>query len=207
MAYRLVMILSGCGMYDGTDPHEAVLGQYFAEKNGFEVVPVAPAGPGLHVMNHTSGEAMSETGLDLQEQSARLVKGRLLEISTVPARFVDALFIPGGQGVIKNLLGGLGGEAHAPTINLIREVAALKRPILAVSLAELLVNRATGEPLGKGCFDFPPDAVYEEEGRNIFLTPGFTAATSIAQVAAGIEQMMELGRKAMLKGGSVLPIA
>ena len=43
--------------------------------------------------------------------------------------------------------------------------------------------------------------------RNIFLTPGFTAATSIAQVAAGIEQMMELGRKAMLKGGSVLPIA
>src|SRR6185369_7055067 len=150
MAYRLVMILSGCGAYDGSDPHEVVLGQYFAQKLGFEVIPVAPMGTGLHVMNHTSGEALSDTGLDLHEQSARLVKGRLLDIATVPARMVDALFIPGGQGVIKNLLGGLGGEANAPTLNLIREVAALKRPILAVSLAELLVNRATGTPLGKG---------------------------------------------------------
>lgn len=207
MNYRLLVLLSGCGMYDGSDPHETILGLYFAQKHGFEATCVAPEGKSLHVMSHVSGQSLSDEGYDLQEMSARLVKGKLLKIEEVPARFADALYIPGGQGVIKNLLGGLGGEAHPGALALVREVAGRKRPILAVSLAELLVNRATGTPLGKGCFDFPADAVYEEEGRNIFLTPGFTTAHTLAEAAAGIEQMFELGRKALESGGRVLPLA
>src|SRR5260221_9445626 len=109
-------------MYDGSDPHETILGQYFALKHGFEVTCVAPEGKSLHVMSHVSGQSLSDEGYDLHEMSARLVKGKLLKIEEVPGRFADALFIPGGQGVIKNLLGGLGGEAHAGALPLVKEV-------------------------------------------------------------------------------------
>lgn len=207
MNYRLVVILSGCGAHDGSDPHETVLGMHFAARQGFEIHCVAPEGRALHEMDHTTSEAAEGPGRDIREMSARLVKGPLVRPEDIPPRFADALFIPGGQGVIKNLMGGLGGEPHEPTLALIREAAGRKRPILAVSLAELLVNRATGTPYGKGCFDFPPDAVYEEEGLNLFLTPGFTAAQTLPQVAAGIEQMFELARRALDRSGAVLPVA
>lgn len=206
MAYRAVFLLSGCGMYDGSDPHETVLGWLAAERHGFEPVCVAPTGHSLHVMNHTTGQVTGEGGYDLMEMSARLVKGRLLEIAEVPPAYADALFIPGGQGVIKNLLGGLGGEAHAGALALVRGVAELGRPVLAVSLAELLVNRAVGTPFRRGCFDFPPDAVHEEEGRNLFLTPGFTAAQTVSQAAAGIDLLFKLARERIESSGRVLAV-
>ncbi len=207
MNYRLLVLLAGCGAHDGSDPHETVLGLHFAEKHGFEPHCVAPAMRTLHRMSHLTGETVAEEGDDLREMAARLVKGRLLEPADLPPRFADAVFIPGGQGVIKNLLGGLGGEPHEPTLALIREAASRRRPLLAVSLAELLVSRATGRPFGKGCFDIPPDAVYEEEGTSQFLTPGFTAARSLGEAAAGIEHLFVLARRVLERGAGVLPLA
>ena len=60
MNYRLLVLLSGCGMYDGSDPHETILGLYFAQKHGFEATCVAPEGKSLHVMSHVSGQSLSD---------------------------------------------------------------------------------------------------------------------------------------------------
>ena len=99
---KFAVILSGNGVYDGSEIHEAVMTLYSIVKNdaGYEIF--APDINQYHVINHITGHEMNETRNVLVE-AARIARGDIKPLSEFNADNFDALIIPGGFGVAKNL--------------------------------------------------------------------------------------------------------
>ncbi len=81
---RSAVILSGCGVFDGSEIHEAVLALHAIEKQGASWHCFAPDIEQLHVINHLTGEEMPETRNVLVE-AARLVRGKVEDVVKLKA--------------------------------------------------------------------------------------------------------------------------
>ncbi len=71
---KIGVVLSGCGVYDGSEIHEAVLTLLAIDRQGCEAVCMAPA-MDLSVTDHVTMEATGEKRAVLVE-SARIARGR-----------------------------------------------------------------------------------------------------------------------------------
>jgi enhancing lycopene biosynthesis protein 2 len=96
------VVLSGCGVYDGAEIHEAVLTLLALDRAGAQAVCFAPDKSQLHVINHLTGDEMPEERNVLVE-SARIARGKIRPLSQADAGQLDALIVPGGFGAAKNL--------------------------------------------------------------------------------------------------------
>ncbi len=99
---KFAVILSGCGVYDGAEIHEAVLTLLAIDRAGASFQCFAPDVLQHHVMNHVTGKEMPEKRNVLIE-SARIARGNIKPLSVFKAGNFDALIIPGGFGAAKNL--------------------------------------------------------------------------------------------------------
>lgn len=73
---KIGVILSGCGVYDGSEIHEAVLTLLAISRSGAQAVCFAPDKQQVDVINHLTGEAMTETRNVLIE-AARITRGEI----------------------------------------------------------------------------------------------------------------------------------
>ncbi len=142
---NIALILSGCGAYDGSDIYEAVLISYQLEKKGQRAVFFAPDILQKVVIDHLNQESLPDKRNVLHE-SARISSAQIRDISDLSGKDVDALILPGGNGVINNLTDSLGNEKYMklnPDLRrILREVYRRKKPIGACGLASLLVASA-----------------------------------------------------------------
>ena len=149
MKKKIGVILSGCGVYDGSEIHEAVFTLLAIDANGAEAVCMAPD-MALAEVNHLSGEATGATRNVLVE-SARIARGKIRNIAEVTAGDLDAVILPGGFGAAKNLcdfaLKGAGASIQPEVARLLKEMAAAKKPIGAICIAPVVVAAL----LGKEC--------------------------------------------------------
>jgi enhancing lycopene biosynthesis protein 2 len=99
---KIGVLLSGCGVYDGTEIHEAVLTLLALDRLGVEVQCIAPDMAQHHVINHLTGEEMPETRNVLVE-AARIARGNIIALSQADPDSLDGLAMPGGFGAAKNL--------------------------------------------------------------------------------------------------------
>ncbi len=99
---KIGVVLSGCGVYDGTEIHEAVLTLLAIARSGAQAICFAPDKPQADVINHLTGEAMAETRNVLIE-AARITRGDIRPLSQAQPEELDALIVPGGFGAAKNL--------------------------------------------------------------------------------------------------------
>lgn len=99
---KLAVVLSGCGVYDGSEIHEAVATLLAIEKQGANYQCFAPDIKQHHVVNHLTGEEMTESRNVLIE-AARIARGNILPLSELNLENFDGLVFPGGFGVAKNL--------------------------------------------------------------------------------------------------------
>jgi enhancing lycopene biosynthesis protein 2 len=53
---KIGVVLSGCGVYDGAEIHEAVSTLLALDRRGAEAVVCAPDTPQMHVVDHRTGE-------------------------------------------------------------------------------------------------------------------------------------------------------
>ncbi|KAI1898943.1 hypothetical protein AGOR_G00077590 [Albula goreensis] len=102
MVKRVAVVLSGCGVYDGTEVHEASAVLVHLSRAGAKVQMFAPDIPQMHVVNHVAGKPTEEKRNVLQE-SARIARGDITDLKKLDVANHDALIIPGGFGVAKNL--------------------------------------------------------------------------------------------------------
>ncbi|XP_036404764.1 glutamine amidotransferase-like class 1 domain-containing protein 3A, mitochondrial [Megalops cyprinoides] len=102
MAKRVAVVLSGCGVYDGTEVHEASAVLVHLSRAGAKVQMFAPNVEQMHVVNHIEGKPTTEKRNVLQE-SARIARGDVTDLKKLDVAGQDALIIPGGFGVAKNL--------------------------------------------------------------------------------------------------------
>jgi len=98
----IAVILSGCGNRDGSEIHEATLTLWAIHKNGADYQCYAPNITQHHVLNHITGQEMTEQRNVLIE-SARIARGAIRDLSDFDAAAHDAIIIPGGLGAVKNL--------------------------------------------------------------------------------------------------------
>ncbi len=99
---KFAVVLSGNGVYDGAEIHEATMTLYAIMKNGGEYEIFAPDIPQHHVINHITGEEMKESRNVLIE-SARIARGNIKALGEFDAANFDAIIFPGGFGAAKNL--------------------------------------------------------------------------------------------------------
>ncbi len=99
---KFAVILSGNGVYDGAEIHEAVMSLYAIQLNNCQYQIFAPDIKQHHVINHLNGEEMGEERNVLIE-SARIARGEILPLSNFDENNFDILLLPGGFGVAKNL--------------------------------------------------------------------------------------------------------
>ncbi|KAM4622123.1 glutamine amidotransferase-like class 1 domain-containing protein 3, mitochondrial [Polymixia lowei] len=102
MVKRVAVILSGCGVYDGTEVHEASAVLVHLSRAGAKVKMFAPNADQMHVVNHCEGKPTEEKRNILQE-SARIARGEVSDLAKLDIAEFDAMIIPGGFGVAKNL--------------------------------------------------------------------------------------------------------
>jgi enhancing lycopene biosynthesis protein 2 len=103
MAKKIGVILSGCGVYDGSEIHEAVITLLAIDRAGAQAVCMAPDIPQMHVVNHLTGQPVEDESRNVLVESARIARGNISNIATVTAADFDALILPGGFGAAKNL--------------------------------------------------------------------------------------------------------
>jgi len=60
MAKQIGVLLSGCGVFDGTEIHEAVLTLLFLDRAGASVQCMAPDMDQFHVINHLTQQESDE---------------------------------------------------------------------------------------------------------------------------------------------------
>jgi enhancing lycopene biosynthesis protein 2 len=100
---RIGVLLSGCGVYDGSEIHEAVLTLLALDKAGAEAVCLAPDIAQHHVINHCTGEAMPGESRNVLIESARIARGVISDLKKIDTLALDGLILPGGYGAAKNL--------------------------------------------------------------------------------------------------------
>lgn len=143
--FVFAIILAGNGVYDGSEIHEAVMSMYAVQKNGAQYVIFAPDINQHHVINHVTGEEMPEKRNVLIE-SARIARGNIKDLKEFNAENFDALLIPGGFGVAKNLCSfAFDGEAkqiNEQVLQAIQHMHKLHKPIGALCISPVLLAKA-----------------------------------------------------------------
>ncbi|XP_059825011.1 glutamine amidotransferase-like class 1 domain-containing protein 3, mitochondrial isoform X4 [Hypanus sabinus] len=99
---RVAVVLSGCGVFDGSEIHEASAILVHLSRGGADFQVYAPNVSQMHVIDHVKGEAAAESRNVLVE-SARIARGQVLDLVRLRAEDHDAVIFPGGFGAAKNL--------------------------------------------------------------------------------------------------------
>ena len=147
MKNKIAIVLSGCGVYDGTEIHEATMSMLAADQAGAQYELFAPDIDQHHVINHLTGKPGEETRNVLVE-SARIARGKIRNLKEFNAAEFDALLFPGGFGAAKNLsdyaFKGSEMKINADAENAISSMHAAGKPIGALCIAPVLLAKVIG---------------------------------------------------------------
>ncbi len=145
---NFAVILSGCGVYDGAEIHEATMTLLAIAKNGGTYMIFAPDVKQHHVVNHITGEEMDESRNVLIE-SARIARGNIKSLDQYNPGDFDALILPGGFGVAKNLctyaFDGPDCQVDKVIEKVVKETHAAGKPIGALCISPVLITKILGE--------------------------------------------------------------
>jgi len=185
---KIGILLSGNGVYDGSEIQETVFSLLAIAEHGSEVLFMAPNVNQMHVINHLTGEEMPESRNVLFE-SARIARGDIEDLANVYANDIDGLVIPGGFGTAKNhttwAVNGPDGEINTDVRRIILEVIAANKPIVALCMGPTTVAKAL-----------------QGSGKKVQLTVGTTSEKSPYDIGAISEGMNATGALTQMKSVS-----
>lgn len=179
------VLLSGCGVADGSEIHEAVLSLLAIRENGFKAMCFAPNEPQHHVTNHVTDQTMDESR-NMMVEAARIARGDIRDLAKVHASDFDGLVIPGGFGAATNLtdwaFSGPDGKILPDVSRIINETVLAGKPIAALCMGPTVVALAL-----------------KDSGINAQLSVGTTAEGSPYDIAAISDGMQMAGQTAVMK--------
>ena len=208
------VLLSGSGVNDGSEIHESVITMLALDRAGAEILLMAPNIDQMHVINHYTGQEMDEFRNVLVE-SARIARGKIKDMAEVSGGDLDALIIPGGFGVAKNLsdyaMSGTECSINPDVYRLISEMIILKKPIGAICIAPTMMAKILAEQNQSATMTIGKDEttakdiesmgsthkeclvkeIVIDKENNIVTTPAYMDAKNISEVAEGIEKLVK----------------
>jgi enhancing lycopene biosynthesis protein 2 len=212
MAKRVGVILSGCGVQDGSEIHEAVITLLELDKAGAEAVCIAPS-KDLEEVNHLTGELTGQKRCVFLE-SARIARGNIKDIKDIGVGELDAVILPGGYGAAKNLstFAAQGSECQVDegVARLLRGLHSAGKPIGALCIAPVILARLFGpdlkpeltigtdpatrdaiEKMGARHRDSRVTEIVIDRRNKIVTTPAYMLANSISEVASGVQRLVQ----------------
>jgi enhancing lycopene biosynthesis protein 2 len=208
---KVGVLLAGCGVYDGSEIHEATISLLALERAGIQAQAIAPNMKQMHVMDHLRGEEQDQER-NVMVEAARITRGNVLDLSEVGVADFDALVIPGGFGVAKNLcdfaVKGPDCSVNPMVEKLILGMVDAGKPIAALCIAPALMARVLGgagkkvkvtigndadvsaaiNAMGAEHVECAVDNCIVDDGYNVITTPAYMAASCISEAASGIEK-------------------
>ena len=141
---KIAVILSGCGVYDGTEIQEATLTMLAIARAGAQYEIFAPDIQQAQVINHLNREIMQESRNVLVE-SARIARGRISDLKDYIASDFDALVFPGGFGAVKNLctfaFDGPDCSVNPDVEKAVKDTVTAGKPIGALCISPALITK------------------------------------------------------------------
>ena len=211
MNKKVAIILSGCGVFDGAEINETVLTALSLDQLGAQVEYFAPDINQHHVLNHLTGEEMPEQRNVLVE-SARITRGKSRDIRELKAADFDAVILPCGFGVAKNLsdfaFKGADCRVQEDILQAILQFKEVKKPVGLICISPALSAKIFGEgvrctigddadtaaaitQMGGVHQDCAVDGIVVDEKNRLVTTPAYMLAQSISEAAKGIHKLVE----------------
>ena len=207
---KIAVVLSGCGVYDGAEIHEATLSLLAIANEGASYCIFAPNINQHHVINHLTGEELPETRNVLVE-SARIARGNISDLKNYNPDDFDALLLPGGFGAAKNL-SSFAFEGPECTVNQEVENAVIntskaQKPIGALCIApavivkilndaKVTIGQDSGtanaiEMMGGTHVNTTHGEIVVDEKYKLITTPCYMLDANIVQIAKGAENVVK----------------
>ncbi|MCP5467958.1 MAG: isoprenoid biosynthesis glyoxalase ElbB [Deltaproteobacteria bacterium] len=209
---KIGVLLSGCGVNDGSEIHEAVITLLALDRLGAQAVMMAPD-VDFEEVNHCTNQPTGQKRNALVE-SARIARGNIKDIRGISAQEIDALVLPGGFGAAKNLSNfasaGENAKAHPEVARLVKEMLQNKKPIGALCIAPATIAVILGadlhptltighdagvaakmEAMGARHQECDVGDIVFDEQNKILSTPAYMCAKSIKEAATGIEKLIK----------------
>ena len=212
MAKRVAVVLSGCGVYDGSEIYESVLTLLRLDQAGAEVQCFAPDMTQLHVINHASGEVAEGESRNVLVEAARLARGEIRDLAEADAADFDAVILPGGFGAAKNLsdfaLKGKDLAVVPQLVDFIRAMREADKPVglmcIAPAMTGVLFDGGAKCTIGSdpdiaaaieatGAVHRPcaVDEICVDRANKLVTTPAYLLAGSISEAASGINKLVD----------------
>lgn len=207
---KFAVVLSGSGVFDGAEIHEATLSLLAIAQAGGEYEIFAPDIPQHHVINHITGKEMDEKRNVLIE-SARIARGKISSLSVFDASNFDALLIPGGFGAAKNLstlaFDGPNCNVNGEFERAIKSMHLANKPIGALCISPAVIARVIEgvkvtigqdkgaaeaiQAMGGTHINTNHGEVVEDKVNRVFTTPCYMLDASIIDIFEGANNVVK----------------
>lgn len=209
---NIAVILSGSGVFDGSEIYESVLTFLRLEHNGVRYQCFAPNVEQLHVINHLTGEVAEGETRNVLVEAARLARGNVKDLAEANPDEFDAMIIPGGFGAAKNL-SDFAIKGHECSINpdlerFARAIHQAGKPVGLICIAPAMTPKLLGTgiqctigndagvaeaitAMGGQHTDCSVDKIVIDEANKVITTPAYMLAGSITEAASGINRLVD----------------
>ncbi|MEX1667906.1 isoprenoid biosynthesis glyoxalase ElbB [Zhongshania guokunii] len=206
---KVALILAGCGVYDGSEIYESVLTMLSLENHEASYQCFAPNIEQMHVINHLDGSVAEGESRNVLVEAARLARGKIKNLAEAKPADFDAVIVPGGFGVAKNLsdfaVKGEDMSVQPEVLSFIQAMHAAAKPVGLICIAPTMAVRLFGEgvkctigndpevagainTMGGSHQDRAVDEVCVDEAMKLVTTPAYMLASSIGEAAKGINR-------------------
>lgn len=210
---KIGILLSGCGVFDGTEIQEAVLTLLAVDRLGAQSICIAPNIPQMHVVDHLTGQATEDATRNVLVESARIARGAVEDAAGITAGDFDALILPGGFGAAKNLsdfaVKGANFAVDPEVSRIVRETHTSGKPIGFICISPVIAAKLLGKQgveltigndtatadaitaCGAKHFTCGVTEVHIDPIRKVVSTPAYMLGPNIGAVAQGIEKLVQ----------------
>jgi len=213
---KIAIVLSGCGVFDGSEIHEATLSMLAIDQQNAQYTLFAPDIDQANVINHITKQPSGETRNVLVE-SARIARGNIHNLTDFEASAFDALLFPGGSGAVKNLsdyaIRGAEMSVNSAVEKAIKSMHAAHKPIGALCIAPVLLAKIIGgsevtigndaetaahiEQMGAHHKTNEATDITIDEKNKLVTTPCYMLGTRIGEIYTGASKVVEALLKMM----------
>ena len=209
---KIAVLLSGSGVYDGSEIQESVLTLLAIEQCGASYRCFAPNIEQHHVINHLTGAISENETRNVLVESARIARGDVEDINEFYIDEWDALIVPGGFGAAKNLsnfaLQGSECQVNDEVLKMCQAFANAGKPAGYMCIAPAMLpliypkgvkgtighDAATAESIatmGLEHIKADVESVVIDKDNQVVSTPAYMLATSISDAAKGISRLVK----------------
>jgi len=212
MSKKVAVVLSGCGVFDGSEIYESVITLLRLSQVGAEVQSFAPNVEQMYVVNHLTGEVTEGEQRNVLVEAARLTRGEIKDLSEADSDDFDALIVPGGFGAAKNLsdfaVNGSALTVNGSFKNFAQSMHKAGKPVGLICIAPAMSGVLFGQDVQCTIGDdvdtakaieatgakhqncLVSEVVVDAENK-LVTTPAYMLAGNISEAASGINKLVD----------------